>query len=74
MLSLISDLSSLALSRTVYILSFIESLLRFSMSSDLDCYTECRIDSLIISKIGRERNELNQDSKTENESEGPFYR
>lgn len=27
-----------------------------------------------ISKIGRERNEPNQDSKTENESEGPFSR
>lgn len=73
MRSLISYLSSLALYRTVYILSFIESLLRFSMSPDIDCYTECRINSfIIISKIGRERNELNQDSKTENESEGPF--
>lgn len=74
MRSFISDLSSLALSRTVYILSFIESLVRFSMSSDIDCYTECRIDSFLISKMGRERNELNQDSKTENESEGPFSR
>lgn len=73
MRSLISYLSSLALYRTVYILSFIESLLRFSMSPDIDCYTECRINSfIIIIKIGRERNELNQDSKTENESEGPF--
>lgn len=70
MRSFISDLSSLALSRTVYRLSFIESLLRLSMSSDIDCYT----GSTPISKIGRERNELNQDSKTENESEGPFSR
>lgn len=72
MRSIISDLSSLALYLTVYILSFIESLLRFSMSPDIDCYTECRINSFII-KIGRERNELNQDSKTENESDGPFF-
>lgn len=69
MRSLSSYLSSLALSRTVYILSFIKSLLRLSMSPDIDCYTECRINS-----YSRERNELNQDSKTENESEGPFSR
>lgn len=30
------------------------------------------LDSLMY--VGRERNELNQDSKTENESEGPFSR
>lgn len=55
MRSLIYYLSSRALSRTVYRLSFIESLWRLSMSPYIDCYTECRINS-----YSRERNELNR--------------